>query len=142
MHGRLPHTVGDATSAWFGQNPLGGRVIDQFFPSAYLSVFLSVRYQQIARPVGKAMTHPSAQLSSKHHWKRHMRLVWSKSFGGTNSYYHYNHHVNGGLFMQLVISKSLGKWLYESPSDCTVAIHILLATSDALGLVEIRRGDE
>jgi hypothetical protein len=134
--------VGDAESAWFGQNPSGGQVIDQFFPSAYLSVFLSVRYQQIARPVGIAMTHPSAQLSSAHHWQRRMRLVWSKSVGGTNSYDHYNHHVNGGLFMQFVISKSLGKWLYDSPSDCTVAIHMLLEMLDALGSVEIRRGDE
>jgi hypothetical protein len=88
------------------------------------------------------MTHPSAQLSSAHHWQRRMRLVWSKSVGGTNSYDHYNHHVNGGLFMQFVISKSLGKWLYDSPSDCTVAIHMLLEMSDALGSVEIRRGDE
>ena len=120
----------------------GDELLINSSPRHICPFFLSVRYQQIARPVGKAMTHPSAQLSSKHHWKRHMRLVWSKSFGGTNSYYHYNHHVNGGLFMQLVISKSLGKWLYESPSDCTVAIHILLATSDALGSVEIRRGDE
>ena len=89
-----------------------------------------------------AMTHPSAQLSSTHHWQRRMRLVWSKSVGGTNSYYHYNHHVNGGLFMQLAISKSLGLWLYESPFDCTVAIHMLLETLDVLGSVEIRRGDE
>ena len=44
--------------------------------------------------------------------------------------------------MQFVISKSLGKWLYDSPSDCTVAIHMLLEMLDALGSVEIRRGDE
>ena len=44
--------------------------------------------------------------------------------------------------MQWVISKSLGLWLYESPSECTVVIRTPCATLDALGLVEIRRGDE
>ena len=106
---------------------VGGRVIDQFFPAAYLPVFFCVRYQQIARPVGIAMTHPSAQLSSTHYWQRLMRLVWSKSVGEKNSCYHNNHHVNGVFFMQ-------------SPSDCTVTIRMLLETSDALGLVKIRQG--
>ena len=44
--------------------------------------------------------------------------------------------------MQWVISKSLGLWRGNDPAECTGAIHTSLATSDALGLVEIRRGDE
>ena len=44
--------------------------------------------------------------------------------------------------MLWVISKSLGLWLYESPSEYTVAIHTPCAMLDALGLVKISRGDE
>jgi hypothetical protein len=44
--------------------------------------------------------------------------------------------------MQWVISKSLGLWLYESPSECTVVIYTPWATLNALGLVEICQGDE
>ena len=42
----------------------------------------------------------STQSSSTHHGRLRMRLVWSKSVGGTNSCYRYNHRVNGGFFMR------------------------------------------
>jgi hypothetical protein len=44
--------------------------------------------------------------------------------------------------MQWVISKSLGLWRGDDPAECTVVIHTSWVTSDELGLVEIRRGDE
>ena len=30
MHGRHPHTIGDAYFAWFGRNPSGGRIVATF----------------------------------------------------------------------------------------------------------------
>ena len=71
-----------------------------------------------------------------------MCLVWSNSVGGTNSCDIYKHHVNVVFLMQWVISKSLGLWRGDDPAECTVVIHISWVTSDVLGLVEFRRGDE
>jgi hypothetical protein len=44
--------------------------------------------------------------------------------------------------MLWVISKSLGLWRGNDPAECVVVIHTPWATSDALGLVEIRGGAE
>ena len=40
VHGRFQHTMGNAVSAWFGRNPSGGRIVDHFVPTTYLSVLL------------------------------------------------------------------------------------------------------
>jgi hypothetical protein len=64
----------------------------------------------------------STQSSSTHHGRLRMRLVWSKSVGGTNSCYRYNHRVNGGFFYACIISKLLGLWHGNDLSECTVVV--------------------
>ena len=46
------------------------------------------------------------------------------------------------FFYECVISKLLGLWPGDDPAEYTVVIHTPWATSDVLGFVEIRRGDE
>ena len=86
------------------------------------------------------MTFPSVRAPSTHHWQWKTHLVWFKSVGGTNSY---DVYMMGGPAAVNLIQQSTGLWRqgYDL-SECTCAFHTPLAMENALGLVQIRRGDE
>jgi hypothetical protein len=47
---------------------------------------------------GVSTPNPLGAASSKHYGQRRMRLVWSKSIGGSNYYDYSNHDANGVSF--------------------------------------------
>ena len=91
--GRHPHTIVDSASAWFGRNPWGGRAVNAF-PTSWKWSFFHAWLSWNRSACGVVMTHPSAQAPFTHHGRCRLRLVWSRSVGGTSSWCFSNHGVN------------------------------------------------
>ena len=74
---------------------------------------------------GVATPNPLGAASSTHYGQRRMRLVWSKSAGGTNSCIIYNHCVNNGYTQQSTGALSMAKknaTIYNSPFNEMVMV--------------------
>jgi hypothetical protein len=91
---------------------------------------------------GVAMAQTSARTPTTHCGRRRLRLVRSKSVGGTSYWSILPRGIFVRFLMRTLSANRSACWHSNDPSKCAVVIRTPLETSYALGLVKIRWGDE